>query len=299
MAISIGEHTNLSDDVWVELDGRHYASLGQNEAEIDLAVGRIFGIPISDCSAYVARVLFFDDLHRQADKAALLIMAEDKVYENGLVNTVSTADEIKTNKYWTSNVKAQFDYLWEYLGEEVSALAKETSDPSQTKKAKCFRARYQKATLILYTGHADCNGVRGIIDTTEPYYREMYLNFPVIIGVACLTGAYEWIKRYQRCRPNRYKLTNLFAAQNIRRGAMGQQCAVSYAYWHEECNELLHSLYVKDLSLGEAFQEAKNTELKRHREDPDYDNATCGKIWGDAHYVLVGDPTFKPKRGSQ
>jgi hypothetical protein len=303
MAISIGEHRTRSDDVWVELDGRHYASLGQNEAEVDLAVGRIFGITISDCSAYVARALFYDDLHRQPDRAALLIMTEGGVCENGGPVEISTADDIRkhmTNRYWTPEVEAQFDDPpWEYLGEEARGLRREASDPNQVEKVKRFRERYQKATLILYIGHADCNGVRGIIDTTEPYYRNMYLNFPVVIGAACNTGAYEWIKRDQRCRPGRYKLTNLFVAQNIRRGAMGQQCAVSYAYWHEECDKLLHGLYVDGLSLGEAFQQAKNAEFNRHRGNPDYNNATCDKIWGDAHYVLVGDPTFRPKRDSQ
>jgi hypothetical protein len=351
MAISIGEHRNLSGDVWVELDGRHYASLGQNEAEIDLAVGRIFGITISDCSAYVARVLFFDDLHRQPDKAALLI-----------INTVYLA----IDKYWTPDVRAQFGGSWKCFGFLFSIkldlqsdlenrhpssdlrqqfekhdilLSDSDNDVSITTEKEgslwrisdigrdqmyivkrirdkemlniyCFgekasaraeeiRECYRDATLILYIGHADCNGVREIIDTTEPYYREMYLNFPVIIGAACLTGAYEWIKRDQRCRSDRYKLTNLFVAQNIRRGAMGQQCAVSHAPWHEECDELLQGLYVTGLSLGKAFQEARNAEFRRHRENPDYDNATSGKIWGDAHYVLVGDPTFKPKRDSQ
>lgn len=302
MAISIGEHKTRSGDVWVELDGRHYASLGRNEAEIDLAVGRIFGITVSDCSAYVARVLFFDDMHRQPDKLALLIMTEAKVYENGVVKTVSTANELRkymTNEYWTPDVKAQFDDFWEYLGEEALDLAKETSDPNQIEKVKCFRERYQKATLILYIGHADCNGVRGIIDTTEPYYREMYLNFPVIIGAACLTGAYEWVKRDQKCSPKEYKLTNLFAAQNIRRGAMGQQCAVDYAYRHEECDELLRGLYVEGLTLGEAFRRAKNAELKRDEESPHFSNWTDHKVKGDPHYVLVGDPTFRPKRDSQ
>jgi hypothetical protein len=304
MAMSIGKSRSRSGDVWIELDGRHYASLGQNEAEVDLAVGRIFGITVSDCSAYVARVLSFDDLHRQSDKTALLIMAQDNAYENGLPQTFSAANELETHmttRYWTSDVRAQFDSFWSYLGEHLLNLARETPDPDQIQKVESFRAHYQEATLILYTGHADCNGVRGIIDTTESYYREMYLNFPVIIGVACLTGAYEWIKRDQRCRPrpDEYKLTNLFVAQNIRRGAMGQQCAIDYAYWHEECDELLRGLYVEGLTLGEAFRRAKNAELERDKASPLFSNGTDGKVKGDPHYVLVGDPTFIPKRDSQ
>jgi len=292
MAIPIGKHPNMSIKMWVELDSRYYASLGINKAKVDLAVGRLFGITVSDCSSYVARSLFFDDLEPPPDRRALLVLTEDKIYRDGQADTTKSVDELETHlatKYYTQQIKKQFDddELWKYLDDEVFDQVEEIWE------------RYQKAALILYAGHGTYDGFFGVITSADLQQNQMYLSFPVIIGVACNTGGYEHLKdEVEESGDPGPRLTDLFVAQNIRRGAMGQQCAVAYAYWHEECDELLQGLYVEELTLGEAFRQAKNAELKRNEDDPSFVNLTAGKVKGDPHFVLVGDPTFRPKRAS-
>lgn len=294
MAIPIGKHPNLSVEMWVELDSR-YASLSENEAEVDLAVGRIFGITVSDCSSYVARTLFFDDLKPLSNRKALLVLAEDKVYRNGEPDMTTSRDDLETHlttKYYTPQIQEQFVGEEIYLDDEVLDQVEEIWE------------HYQEAALILYTGHGTYNGfyptLSRVITSADFQENQMYLSFPVIIGVACCTGGYEWLKNeIEESDDPDLRLTELFVAQNIRRGAMGQQCAVGYAYWHEECDELLRGLYIGALTLGKAFRQAKNAELKRNGEDPHFSNLTDGKVKGDPHYVLVGDPTFRPKRAPQ
>jgi hypothetical protein len=175
-----------------------------------------------------------------------------------------------------------------------------------------LRQDFLQASLILYTGHADCNGFSPAIDVVHHYTAGTLLNFPIIMGIGCYTGAYEWLRRRQLVQqeigavagilaapgqpdPSAYLLTNLFVLQNLRRGAMGQQCAVDLAYFHEESDDLLRGLYVEGLSLGEAFRRAKNAEyIRLSMEQSRRVNSTAGKVRGDAQYVLIGDPTFVP-----
>ncbi len=335
MAMAIGPQLTREDDVWVELDNRHYGSLGRNEEEVHLAVGRIFGITVSDCSAYVARVLFYDELTREPNqpaRAALLVLLEDRAVvqpQSGLGGAVkvlklAVTDDLASKldeKYFRPDVAAQFDAPPAvYLGPELRP--KNENDPVNQKpraeRLKQLRNDFKNATLILITGHADCNGYGDVINTVEHYNEEMFLNFPVIIGIGCRTSAYDWLRRDQwhnlaaqnaaetwlrsqsidppqpATWPETYQLTNLFVAQNIRRGAMSQQCSIDIAYFHEESYDLLRGLYVNGLSLGEAFRLAKNAEYQRLKANPNLDNMTSGKVVGDAQYVLVGDPTFTP-----
>jgi hypothetical protein len=53
--------------------------------------------------------------------------------------------------------------------------------------------------------------------------------------------------------PQLYQLSNLFAVQNIRRGAMGQQCSVDLAYYHQQTDELLHDILCGWSSAGRSL----------------------------------------------
>ncbi len=282
----------------VEVDGRRYGSR-PDWRDIDWAVGRIFGITVSDCSAYVARVLFFEELDRPQEPGALLVLLKvNKIrqYKDGSrgIRSVSSYRSLKkhlTKHYWTPGVQAPFRCAWIVCGRRGS-LGKRTR--------KRVERRYRQASLILYSGHASYDGFgTEPMSTATLAHAKAYLDgFPVIVGVGCLTGAYEWAKHSQPSAglpdDQKRKLAHLFVAQNIRRGAMVQQCAVSTAYWHDELDDLLSALYVDGRSIGEAIRLAKNSE--RHLFNPDgLDNFTDYKFDGDPHYLLVGDPTFVPK----
>jgi hypothetical protein len=346
MAMSLGWHTFPYGDIWVELDSRYYGSLGANADEVDLAVGRICGITTSDCSAYVARVLFYDVLRRPAaptDRSALFILAHDVVIKEDMApqavapimfTTLTKADELRArlfDRHLQSDVAACFDrrdiYLSEkYLPEQPTRRRKSRSADAAQNLVE-LRRKFQTADLILYIGDAYYNGYQSM-DTPWFYSEQVQLNWPIIVGVGCLTGAYDWVRREQHMQlsaqklaagwldevrakaalagaplpyvldaeqhsPETFKLTDLFALQALRRGALGIQCAVDFAYFHEESDDLLRALYVEGLSLGEAFRRAKNAEyLRLPPAKSQVVNATDGKLRGDAQYILIGDPTF-------
>jgi hypothetical protein len=323
MAMAAGLRSSDDDEVWIELDNRHYGSVARDEAEIDLAVGRIFGPTISDCSTYVARVLFYDQLRRNDPNArsALLVMIEDRelttshAASHHLTFDLQRLDQVPDlrtrlrNRYFTRRVARQFDRATVYLGNhfcsENQNLPCDINEKVERKRRAELRDQFKKAALILICGDADQTGYSPAIATFRHYDDKMWLNLPVIVGIGCRTAAFEWLRREQLRRrtgqtladvPADYKLTNLFAAQNLRRGAIGQQCSVDVAYFNAESGTLLHGLYVEGLSLGEAFRRAKNAEYQRlSPELSSLINHTEGKIRGDAQYVLIGDPTFVPQ----
>lgn len=302
--MSIPEKEDEKDE-WVEIDGRRYGSI-HDWQDVDWAVGRIFGITVSDCSAYVARVLFFEDLE-QEPHALLMLWVVNKIDEDGQMTTVDESDELKEymkDVCWTEDVRKPFsDSGHTVCWDEICVDEENPSDTQE--KEKEIESHYRKASLILYTGHAHYDGFgdsdRGVYFMSTPQFTKnrIYLDgFPVILGVGCSTGAYEWLKhKWQAANTldeNLPKLAHLFVAQNIRRGAMAQQCAVSLAYWHQELDDLLKALYEDGLSVGEAIRLAKNSERCHFKADR-LDNFTDYRFDGDPQYLLVGDPTFVPK----
>ncbi|MBI5652157.1 MAG: hypothetical protein HZC40_17205 [Chloroflexi bacterium] len=313
MAMPFGFQSTINSDAWVELDGRHYASLGVNEAEVDLAVGRIFGITVSDASTYIARDLFYDELifTDRENHAALLLMSEDYPSAKNDICTTTDAAELQNrlDEYF-AGVANRFDAAKTYCGK-----TRITQNRSEILEA------FKRAHLILYCGHAETSGLSDVINTLDDYNATMWLNLPVLIGIGCLTGAFDRMRYRQQTlrflpglietihtvglaaekksitaleKEARDLLSNLFIAQNIRRGAMGQQCSVGVAYFHNECGAILEELYLRGASLGEAFRRAKNREYERDLREGAPDNLTAGEILGDPHYVLIGDPTFTP-----
>lgn len=280
----------------VEIDNRYYGS-ESNWRDVDMAVGRIFGITVSDCSAYVARVLFFDELKPQKPQALFaLLQVEAASSDARTLNTLCSQEDLKKHLdkyYWTPDVQKPFNCKPCCVYGDNGKLDADSE--------KRLESRYSEASLILYSGHGTYDGFQntfglGFMTTSKLIQNETYLNgFPVILAVGCSTGAYAWAKN--KIEPaasseNKPKLAHLFVAQNIRRGAMAQQCAVGPSYWHQELDDLLTSLYEKGDSIGEAIRQAKNSERADFNACR-LDNFT--PYDGDPHYLLIGDPTFTPK----
>jgi hypothetical protein len=285
----------------VEVDGRCYSSK-QNWGGMDLAVGRIFGITVSDCSAYVARVLFFEELERPRECRALFVslqVTRTTLNRDGSARIERLFSREAMERHlsahcWTAEVRKLFDSCSFVCGSN-RVLRKSDEDDIE----RC----YPEASLILYTGHASSEGFALAMNTSKLVRmakQGTYLDgFPVIFGVGCRTGAYALVKAAieaaNNLDGNKPRLANLFVAQNIRRGAMAQQCSVGDAYWHDEFDDLLRAVYVEEHPIGEAIQIAKNSERSLFNgKEGGLDNFTDYKYDGDPHYLLVGDPTFVP-----
>jgi hypothetical protein len=94
----------------------------------------------------------------------------------------------------------------------------------------------------------------------------------LLLGVACSTCQWQgW--------------SQSFCAQNIRRGAIGFQGAVSISYWHRQFEETLLHFLIYEKPIGYAIKKAKKKAwyLREIAESGDK---------GDPFYAWIGDPTI-------
>ncbi len=264
----------------VGVDGRVYGSL-INEGLIDLPVGRIMGISASDVSGYIARDIFFDDLPKNKD--ALLVVREDHQDE---ITSLCTLEMVLTyggecfkneraleiyarGYFWTDEIRNQFDKESFYSGHsEVSE-----------KRDEIFE-KYDDNYLLLYADHAGPLGFEGMMGSGYLKNNKIYLQPSLVIGIGCATCKYSgWGSRREE----------LFCVQGIRRGALAQQGAVDVSYWHQEFDNILRGAFIEGKTIGEAYRDARNEDFVI-----DHYNF-CTGIRGDPYYVLLGDPTWKPK----
>jgi len=258
----------------VEADGRIYGSLNNYEL-INLPVGRIMGLTVSDTSGYIARDLFFDELPKNKD--ALLVVREDwqheifteigpelDVYQESWANE-QVLEEYARRYFWTDEVRKQFDNEYLYSGhDEVSNKYDEIHE------------QYDEVYLNSFNDHGGHGEFHGMMDSSYMIANKMYLKPSLVIGLACSTCMYRgW--------------EDLFCIQGIRRGAMAQQGAVDISYWHQQHDNILKGTILEGKTIGEAYMEARN-------EDYEINHANfCENIRGDPFYALLGDPTWKPR----
>jgi hypothetical protein len=170
-----------------------YASLGNKEPEIN--VGRIYGISLSDASAYIARDLEYEFLR-------------NKIYSSN----------------WTSiSVGHSFLYCSDYAREIKNNLVAagynaycytEKNYPECTKNKKPPYNEYKNKNYINFNDH----GAPYAWWQTLSYKDIPWLNLSLSIGAACLTNNY-W----------QYSNKN-FGAHMIRKGAIGYIGAVGVTY---------------------------------------------------------------------
>jgi hypothetical protein len=252
----------------LELDGRHYGSIHQDLAYVDLATGRIYGISTSDVSSNIARSLFYSHLPRNRD--ALVLPRED--HQSGIDDGTDEGDleDYYRLNYWTAAVDAKFLNTTFYSGhtEIQNNLA-------------TLRDEYDESHLIFFADHGGSTSFTGVMHTTYFEDNEVYLMCPNVIDLACSTGQFDKVGNLTK--------TRLFNVQSIRRGAIVQISAVSVSYWHQMFDEQLDNMYLNRVSAGEAFRRAKNAEYDRNA--PNFHTVYQGDPW----YFLMGDPAFVPK----
>ena len=271
-------HTNSFFRAWdVETDGRVYGSLNDYEF-INLPVGRIMGVSTSDTAGYIARDIFFDQLPKNKD--ALLVIREDhqdEIYkicsELNINNQECCKDEQVLEEYarryfWTDEIRNQFDQEFFYSG-----------DKKVQEKQEEIYEKYDNVYLNLFDDHGWFGGFSGMMDSDYLINNKVYLKPSFVIGLACSTCLYDSYSTQGY----------LFCVQGIRRGALAQQGAVAISYWHQEFDDILEGTILQDKTIGKAYMEARNEEYQINHY-----NFFRG-LRGDPFYVLLGDPTWKPK----
>jgi hypothetical protein len=244
----------------METDNRLYGNL-LNDQDVDLGVGRIYGITASDVSSLAARTLTFDVI-QPTQKRALFIMigtihsSKEKINAKEKIN-----EDFEGSYWWETEIWGDFDGYEECYGR----------DECRHKKDDAVREAYRESQLILYNDHGNPYSLEPIFYENLKEMRT--LKSPIIFTRGCNTGAFKT-----------KDAALLFPAQNIRRGAIGYYGASSYSRaW--PFNPILDVVYVGEGTLGDGLKAAKNA-----------DEVTSWASGGGAyHYILLGDPTLRPK----
>lgn len=265
--------TEVSADdgvLWLEVDGRYYGST-VNLAHQDIATGRIYGVTVADASAYIARDLFYDRINKNRD--ALVVVREDWQDEIGDRGTdEAVLETYARSHYWTEEIEDHFRNVQFYSGHsEVRA------------NRIAIYSSYDECGLLLFVDHGSQSGFVGMMDSDYLKDNKVQLQPATVLDLACLTGAY-YVEVTTGGRP-----PMLFAAQNIRRGAVVYMGATDVSYWHTMFDDILHGVYQERKTIGEAYLEARNEDY-----DDDRWNFSL-TLRGDIFYALLGDPTFQPK----
>jgi beta propeller repeat protein len=265
-----------------EADGRYYGSY-INYGYQDRAVGRIFGITVSDVSAYVARDLFFEDIRPQARDALLIVREDHNAGEipqcpgvkNPVIDGCNLEHYAKT-AYWTPAVRAEFTPA--PAGHFYAGIT--TGSHPVDKNTQTIKDLYDDCYLILYADHGWPGGFSGGYTTDWLRKDKISLLPSTILDLACATGTVFW---------GYVPPDDLFGMENIRRGAMVYMGAVDNSYWHRMFDDILEGVFIDGKTIGEAYVEARNEE---------YDDCMAEQpAWpcGDSYYALFGDPTFEPR----
>ena len=262
-------------NLMIETDGRVYGSINNYEF-INFPVGRITGITSSDVSSNIARSLFFHDLPKNKD--ALLVVKEDYQDEISEICNELEIDGGDCSKdegvlelyarrhFWTDEVRNNFENEYFYSGhEEVETFREEIED------------KYDDVFLNLFDDHGNSRTFDGMMDVSYLMDNQVYLDPSLVLGLACSTCLYSGGG-------------DLFCMQGMRRGALAQQGAVDVSYWHQHFDNILDGVILEGETIGEAYLKARNEDygIKHH-------NFCGGELDGDPYYVLLGDPTWRPK----
>jgi len=205
-----------------ELDNRYYGNL-DNDFGTDLLTGRIFGVTVSDVSAYVARDVFFENMPK--NRKALFA-------NSGIVERPKEVLEEKFQEWWSTDLNNQFDELSTCFGFEECDLKRED-----------IEKYYNKYYLLMYDDHGIWYGI-------DPAYSSTIekLQSPTSLVSACMTCDFDTAD----------EKNTLFCANNIRQGALVYMGADSVNGGFLMFPILINNLFLEKKSIGEAFRDAKN-----------------------------------------
>jgi len=148
---------------------------------LDLAVGRIFGLTVSDASSNIARSLSYEETLKNEDK---ILVTRGMPY-------ITTAAEVYA------------------LGKVLSATGYQTTTTPGGTSAEDWKDKF----FISYNDHGN-NGWAGF-----HYNKIPWLDNPFVITMACLTCAFE--QSVDQDGQYDYPVRKLFCANILRKGAIG------------------------------------------------------------------------------
>jgi hypothetical protein len=261
---SIGQAETVGEGgcVIAETDNWRYGNI-LDDKDVDLAVGRIYGITVSDVSALVARSVAFERIKPGRTKA--LFIMRGLQYDD----TKSDIANVYEGKDWWDK------RIWEGFDDHYGCYTYEGCDEVRGKILNW----YETSQLIIFKGHGGGYGLDGNIR----YDDLEQLESPFIFADACATCAFDPIYSF-----------SLFCAQNIRKGALGYYGAIYTVTSSDYISEIMNALYVEDKSIGEGMKNEKNVEKQLPRKIFGLPFGTQPHIV-NLYFLLIGDPTLKPK----
>lgn len=256
-----------------EVDNSVYGDL-DGDRNPDMAVGRIYGITVSDTSALIARSLFYDEMS-SVDSAAFL-------WAPDFVNWLS---EVYEMNIWAEKIGLKSKLM--ILGNLDCSL---NSDPL------CSDLRYnlndlEDKSVIAYESHGyplgGGVGNYGLNLNTESLISESinFHNNPIFLTTACSTCAFGKLATSEGGPGSAY---DLFCINVLRRGGIAYFGAVEDASQPNSIvREGLLSLY-SGKDLGTMLKDFKSRAFYQGTilHNPAHENQ-------DAFFVLLGDPTLK------
>jgi hypothetical protein len=215
----------VNEDDRVEVDNHIYGDLDGDFFQ-ELAVGRIYGITISDVSSYVGRDLFYDELPHSNDFAVL--------WAPDFPNMISAGKTI--------------DKLLSATGmNERSVYATNDGGP------KMFNPKndFENKALIAYLDHGSWNGGSLGYTTPDLANNDVHFDSTVVISNACSVNAYDKITEDS---PKHM----FFGGQLIRRGALAHFAAVEDAGLNADLAKTVVEQIAQGYNNGMALRNVRN-----------------------------------------
>jgi len=224
------------------------------------ASGRIYGLTVTDTSAYIARVIFYNDIVGTRDVISALLIS----------HTIS-AEENKAYNLFRDLTDSPDYEVTGYFGSRRDGCIQSTSPPL---------TEYPDKDLIIFADHGSYDGWS---DTLASWDIPELDGMPVVFGEACLTGNF-WQGGVDTMGPNwiRHGAIAYFGAVGV---SQYPDCYDGYSY---TCNP---NRFMSSMAAGRSLGETSNMIA--------YCVGTCcgglGYCWLDDcsyrdHYILLGDP---------
>lgn len=224
------------------------------------ASGRIYGITVTDTSAYIARALFYDDIVGSRDTISALLIS----------HTIS-AEESKAYALFRDLMDSPDYEVTGYFGSTRDGCIQSTSPPL---------SEYQDKDLIIFANHGSYDSWS---DTLASWDIPDLDSMPVVFGEACLTNNF-WQGGVNTMGPNwiRRGAIAYFGAVGV---SQYPDCYDGYSY---TCNP---NRFMSRLAGSRSLGETSNMIA--------YCVGACcgpfGYCWLDDcsyrdHYILLGDP---------
>lgn len=237
-----------------EVDNNIYGRLN-NSSQIDLSVGRLFGITISDVSANLNRDLFFNELSNSNNFANLWSQRNpDQFIGAKNIDSLLESNGLLNKSFYVSTGN-NFD--------ERRDLANKR--------------------FINYQGDGSTIGWDKGISVFGMRSKKIWLDPSIITSQACLTSSFD----------KAASKSDLFATNIIRRGALlhigGVDTTSAY-----DLNRNIYQAAANGLSIGEALKNYKNkTSLFFKLMGTKDGSGTQIYPENEQFYILLGDPVIK------